>query len=200
MNKQEFLYEITQRLEGLPEREIQRSVDYYSEMIDDRIEDGMSEEQAVKEIGSVDDAVNEILRDIPLKDVIRAKTRNRRKLKTWEIVLLAAGSPIWGSLAICALAVIFSLYVAIWAVVVSFWAVLFAFAVSGLAAFVAGWIGLFQIPPALPAAAIGTGLLLMGLALLLVVPMLKLTKVTAKLAKVIVLWIKSLFIGGKKNA
>ena len=57
MTKQEFIDEIKSRLNGLPEEEIQKSLDYYSEMIDDRIDDGMEEEEAVGEIGSVDDAV-----------------------------------------------------------------------------------------------------------------------------------------------
>ena len=47
MKKQEFIEEIKLRMEGLPEEEVNRSIDYYSEMIEDRIEDGMEEEEAV---------------------------------------------------------------------------------------------------------------------------------------------------------
>ena len=43
MNKQEFLTEIGRRLEGFPPEEIERSKEYFLEMIEDRMEDGMSE-------------------------------------------------------------------------------------------------------------------------------------------------------------
>ena len=45
MNKQEFLTEIGRRLEGFPPEEIERSKAYFLEMIEDRMEDGMSEEE-----------------------------------------------------------------------------------------------------------------------------------------------------------
>ena len=85
MKKQEFIDEIRMRMEGLPEEEVSKSIDYYSEMIDDRIEDGMPEEEAVEAVGTVDDAVKEILDNIPLTKVIKAKTKPSRKLKVWEI-------------------------------------------------------------------------------------------------------------------
>ncbi|MBR3245408.1 MAG: DUF1700 domain-containing protein [Parasporobacterium sp.] len=200
MDKQNFLNGIRERLQGLPEEEIRKSEEYFSEMIDDRVEDGMTEEQAVEEIGSIDDAVSEILQDIPLMDVIKAKTKNRRKMKTWELVLLIVGSPIWVPVLIGLAAVALALYITIWALVISFFAVDFAFAISGIALFLGGIVGIFQISPSFGFTAIGSGLLLSGLTLLLFVPLIKLAKATAKLARVFVLWIKSLIIGGGKNA
>lgn len=200
MDKQNFLNGIRERLQGLPEEEIRKSEEYFSEMIDDRVEDGMTEEQAVEEIGSIDDAVSEILQDIPLMDVIKAKTKNRRKMKTWELVLLIVGSPIWVPVLIGLAAVVLALYITIWALVISFFAVDFAFAISGIALFLGGIVGIFQISPSFGFTAIGSGLLLSGLTLLLFVPLIKLAKATAKLARVFVLWIKSLIIGGGKNA
>ena len=35
MNKQQFLTEISSRLKGIPEHDIKKSLDYYSEMIAD---------------------------------------------------------------------------------------------------------------------------------------------------------------------
>ena len=46
-----------------------------------------------------------------------------RKMSTWEIVLIALGSPLWVPLLIAALAVVFSLYVSLWSVIISFFAV-----------------------------------------------------------------------------
>ena len=40
MTKKEFLDELKKGLLGIPEEDINRSIEFYSEMIDDRIEDG----------------------------------------------------------------------------------------------------------------------------------------------------------------
>ena len=47
MNRKEFLNEVERRLHGLPAEDISKALDYFGEMIDDRTEDGMSEEEAV---------------------------------------------------------------------------------------------------------------------------------------------------------
>lgn len=202
MTKQEFIDEIKSRLNGLPEEEIQKSLDYYSEMIDDRIDDGMEEEEAVGEIGSVDEAVKGILEDIPLHTVIKAKTKPQRKLKAWEVVMLILGSPIWVPLLIVAIVLIFVFYLLIWVLVIVFFAVDLALFLSGIAAVTVGIAGFFypQLTIAGSFALIGAGLILIGGSVMLFIPLIKLAKVTGKLAKKIVLWIKSWFVGRKKNA
>ncbi len=197
MNKQQFIDEIKLRVEGLPEEEVTKSIDYYSEMIDDRIEDGMTEEEAVEAVGTVDDAVKGILENIPLTKVIKAKTKPSRKLRVWEIVLLVIGSPIWFPLLVCAILLLVLFYCIIWICVIAFFAVDLAFIAGGLAAFIAGVIGLFHMGPTYPLLAIGAGLFLLGGGLMLLIPLIKLAKVTGKLAKVIVLWIKSWFVPKK---
>lgn len=47
MTKSDFLDLLREKISRLPEWEAAKTVVYYSEMIDDRIEDGMSEEEAV---------------------------------------------------------------------------------------------------------------------------------------------------------
>ena len=51
MNKTEFVNQLSAGLMGLSQEDIKRSVDFYTEMIDDRIEDGMPEEEAVAALG-----------------------------------------------------------------------------------------------------------------------------------------------------
>ncbi len=65
MNKQEFLKALWMRLSDLPREDLEKSLDYYNEMIDDRIESGLSEEAAVLAVGSVEDAAKQILKDYP---------------------------------------------------------------------------------------------------------------------------------------
>ena len=40
MNKAEFLAEIRRKIQGLPQSDIEKFLDYYAEMIDDYTEDG----------------------------------------------------------------------------------------------------------------------------------------------------------------
>ena len=111
MNKNQFLIALMAKLNGLPYEDIERSVGYYSEMIDDRIDEGMSEEEAVAALGSIEDIATQILGETSLVSLLKQKFKKRR-LQTWEIVLLAVGSPIWLSLLAVAFACVISLYAA----------------------------------------------------------------------------------------
>ena len=51
MNKTEFLDALRHALGKLPSYEVEQSIAFYAEMIDDRIEDGMSEQEAVAALG-----------------------------------------------------------------------------------------------------------------------------------------------------
>ena len=137
MTKTEFLSELKKGLSGLPEEDITRSIEFYIEMIDDRIEDGKTEEEALADIGAVKDVVSQILSEIPISKLIKEKVK-RRRLGALEIVLLALGSPIWLSLLVAAFAVIISVYAVIWSIVVSFWAVFAAFVGGSLGGIAAG--------------------------------------------------------------
>ena len=109
---------------------------FYSEMLDDQMEEGLSEEAAVAAVGPVDEIVRQIIADTPLAKLAKERMRPRRQLKAWEIVVL--GSPLWLSLGLAAIAVIFAFYVVLWSVSVSLWAVfasLAVCAVGGLPAF-----------------------------------------------------------------
>lgn len=129
MTKQDFLQALTTRLSGVPEKELNEALAYYEEMIDDRIEEGMNEADAVAAVGTPDAAADQILSNISMRKLVRERVKPKRRLATWEIVLLLVGSPIWASLAIAALAVFFSLYVVLWALDVVAWAVGASFAI-----------------------------------------------------------------------
>ena len=54
MNKKDFLFSLEKALSGLPKEEVEERLAFYDEIIEDRVEDGLSEEQADMEIGSLD--------------------------------------------------------------------------------------------------------------------------------------------------
>ena len=65
MNKTEFLDALRHALGKLPSYEVEQSIAFYAEMIDDRIEDGMSEQEAVAALGSVHAIAAQIVAETP---------------------------------------------------------------------------------------------------------------------------------------
>ena len=57
MNKQEFLAGLQKGLSGLPQEDVEERLTFYGEMLDDRMEEGLSEEEAVAAAGSVEEIV-----------------------------------------------------------------------------------------------------------------------------------------------
>ena len=114
MTKIKFLLTLNEKLSGLPKEDVEERLNFYSEMIEDRMEEGLSEEEAVAAIGSIDEIASQIVDDIPLSKIAKEKIKPKRRLRAWEIVLLAVGSPLWLILALAALIVIISLYTVIW--------------------------------------------------------------------------------------
>lgn len=114
MNKIEFAAELERLLQDLPEEERKRSVDFYSEMIDDRMEDGESEEAAVAWLGSPRSVADGIMENAA------GNISRRRKIDPWMIVLAVMASPIWLPILVSAAAVVLSLFVSVWSVILSF--------------------------------------------------------------------------------
>ncbi len=123
MTKQEFLARLRRGLSGLPQHDIDENLAFYSEMIDDRMEEGLLEEEAVSAIGSADEIIAQAIADIPLLKIAKERIRTKSRLKAWEIVLIILGFPIWLSLGVAVATIILSLYVSLWAVIISLWAV-----------------------------------------------------------------------------
>lgn len=138
MTKQEFLTRIAEKLDTLPRQEVSERLAFWGEMIDDRMEEGLSEEDAVAAVGSVDTVVTQIVADIPLVKIAKHRIKRRKRLHVWETVLLWVGSPIWLSLLISAFAVVLSLYASLWAVVISLWAVFGGLIGAGIGGVVGG--------------------------------------------------------------
>ena len=190
MTKNEFIAELRKRLSGLPEREIEERIGFYSEMIDDRIEEGTSEEAAVADIGPIDGISDGIIRETPIITLAKERIKPKRTLRTWEIVLIVLGAPIWLSLAIAALSVALSLYIAIWSVIVSLWATFGSFVAAAPATVIIGIVCAFTESGPAGLALVGAGLLLAGVAIFLFFGSLWATKGTVILTKTLVMAIK----------
>lgn len=195
MNKKEFLALLKKKLSGLPQEDMDERLAFYAESIDDRLEEGLTEAEAVAQMGSVDDISAQIMSDIPITRLVKERVRPKRRLSALEITLLVLGSPIWLALLISLFAVILSLYAVIWAVFISMWAIAAALIACAVCCPVAGILLLFRGEAAQGLVLISAGLVCAGLAVLLFPACRACGKGAWLLAKKLTLGLKKLFIG-----
>lgn len=191
MTKIKFLLLLNEKLSGLPQNEIEDRLGFYGEMIEDRIEEGMLEEDAVAAIGNVDEIADQIISEVPLVKIAKEKVKPKRRLKAWEIVLLVVGSPIWFSLLIAVFAVAISLYVSVWALIISLWSVFASLVGIALYGIVAA---LLNHASTAGLAFNGAGIACLGLAIFMFIGCKALTKAILLFTKKTVLTIKKRLI------
>ncbi len=146
MTKKEFLKRLKKGLSPLDRYERQRISDYYAEMIDDRVECGKTEEEAVEEIGSPEVIAIRTLKEAGV-DADESESWLRKsdgKIKTVWLVLLIAGAPLWFGLACGLLGIALGLVGAVFGVCVGLVCACVGSAVGGLASFFYGFYAIFQ--------------------------------------------------------
>ena len=175
MTKQAFLTALRERLDGISDSDAERWVSFYSEMIDDRMEDGMSEAEAVANVGDVDDAARQIriqwefsenqdrsseTTERKAEQLSSEYFKGRYKLRNpWAVgFLFPFLLVLW--------AVSFSLLTAFWSVLVSFYAACGALSLSGCIAQVVGIALIFLRSPAFGLVVIGAGMFAVGFSIL----------------------------------
>lgn len=191
MTKHEFLTALQKKLSGLSEKEANERIQFYSEMIDDRMEEGLSEADAVAQIGCIEETDLQGTYDCGHGSTDRIKDKKTHKTSALTVVLLILGSPIWLSLLISAFAVIISLYAVIWALDASLWAIFGALAGCFIGGMIHGAVMLTSTSMGL--AVIGAAILCAGLAIFTFLGSVYATYGCAKLCRVTVLAISRLF-------
>ncbi len=195
MNKQEFLNQLRLGLRGLPQEDIEERINFYSEMIDDRIEEGLSEAEAVKEIGPVGDVVSQILSDTPLRKIVKEKIKPKSPINPWIVVALILGSPLWFPLLIAVIAIVLSAYIVVWSVIISFWAVFVTLVASWLGVIVSAVYSLISGRILAALAMIAIALLSAGAAIIMFFVCLGATRGVIWVTKKIVVGFKHMLIG-----
>ena len=101
MNKQEYLDTLRAELEKQSITNIGNMIEYYDEMICDRIEEGMSEEDAVRSMTPIPEVVREAVLDKSVPSLVKDRVKmSREKAQKsgngwlW-IVLAIVGFPVW---------------------------------------------------------------------------------------------------------
>jgi uncharacterized membrane protein len=194
MTKAEFLAQLQAALSRLPQSEIDHSLAFYAEMIDDRIEDGISEQDAVAQLGSVEQIAAQIISEAPFVPRTVAKAKSKPSNMTLIIILLIVLSPIWFPLGLSVFFTVLGLYISIWAVIIGLWAAVLALGIAGFACLGATIYLIITGHPLTAVLSAGAGLLCLGLGVFGFIGMLALTKLFCKFTVFISLKIKSLFV------
>lgn len=167
MKKDEFLNRLSGALSPLEKMERIRTVQYYRESIDDRIEEGVDEEQAVSEMEDIGTIATRTLEDAAVRGMLK---KEGRPVSTALIIL---GFPVWLPILAALAAVLLSMYVVAWSVIISLFAVVAALGLSGVAGIFAMCLyagthfitALFLLGAGFICAALGIGLFFPSLAL-----------------------------------
>lgn len=171
MNKQKFLAELERALDRLPRKDRKKTLDFYREMIDDRLEEGLTEEEIFAEIDAPEAIAEQVLSELPAKP--------RKKLSVGVIILLILGFPLWLPLLIAAAAVVLAFLICLFAAEL-------AFVLGGVAGVLGGLILLILGKPYAAWAMAGPGLVCLGLAI-------PLSFLCVWIAKALWRWIKKRF-------
>ena len=187
VNKMQFLRAVREKTVHLPPSEVNRLLEYYNEMIDEAVEEGLSEEEAVDRLGTWEEICAQIeefrtsepqpieaIKEEPAKEpknpIPEKKPKKRISLPMWAVVLLILTSPVWGaivlSLSIAVFAVIVSLVVIGGALVISLFAVVRSLAVVGVVGIPAAVVLFFTGSIATGLLSLGGGLVCGGFAIL----------------------------------
>lgn len=129
MKKKEFISELQKLLSKFPAREVRERLIFYGEMIDDKIEEGLTEEDAVASVGVPNDVAAQISDEIKAQ---KKKANKRRRLKPWEICVLILGSPLWIAFLLAAAAVVISIFAVMLSVNIVLWALEIPFFIFSL--------------------------------------------------------------------
>lgn len=192
MNKESFLAELDRCLSQLPEAERKKHLSFYSEMIDDMTEDGISQQEALDKLGSASAIAKGILEETPLPLLVKTKVKPKNGWNVLTVVLLILASPIWLPIACALFAVIIAVYAVIWSVVAAVFAVCLAFVLSGIALIASPF---FMLPTGfMIMMVIGGGLICIGIGIFTLLAGIAAAKGMAKLTVLFAKSIKSLFI------
>ena len=133
MNINQFIDRLARKLSSLPEQELKQTIDYYYEIISDKMNDGMSENEAIDSLGSIDEIAASILSDTSTLKTDSSKTKVKESNQTnWKSIITSATAIIWIPILIGLIGAAIGLYVSLWSIVISFGATSLATGVGAL--------------------------------------------------------------------
>lgn len=116
MNKQEFFKILRKKLYAFDVSEVDTIIGYYNEMIEDKKDTGMSEEEAIASLGEINKLVTQISADL----VVTRSDEQRKPLSNIWIILGICASPILLPIGIVFVAVTFTVFIVMISLLLAF--------------------------------------------------------------------------------
>jgi uncharacterized membrane protein len=200
MNKSEFLSELKRKISDMPYNDVEKTIQYYGEIIDDRIEAGEKEEDVIASLGSIDDISKNLHVDQPMGTIIRqkieqAKTKVSHDSTTQILLIIVAilTFPFWFPIITTVLSLFFTFYIVIWSLVIAVGAITIASLVSGIALLICSPAA-FVMGASNGLLFVGAGILLLGLSIFMIYATYYSAKGAVKLGGAFLRGVKSLFV------
>ena len=193
MTKADFLQLLERALSQLSEEERRANLEYYSELLDDMLEEGMTEAEATAKLGSPAAIAESILQEMPLSKLVSTRMKPKSGWTPLAIILAVVGSPVWVPLLLAGVAVVAALFVSIWALAAVAVVVVLALALAVIAVPVLA-VRTAALTLPLGLLLLGGGLVLLGLCVLGGLMAVELCKLLAQLTVLLAHKIKGLFI------
>lgn len=166
MNKTEYMKTLTHSLRRLPKEDYDKAIDYFEEYFADAGPE--NEQQAIEDLGSPEEAANELIIDLAVKNAQEPpKTVKRGLSALWIGILGVCAAPIALPVAFALLAVMICLVVVALLLIFCLFLAAVAVVASGIIGFFGGAVLLFSTF-ADGLATIGTALFTLGAGLLIV--------------------------------
>ena len=167
MNKTDFMLQLNNALHKahVPQNEARDAVQFYAECVDERVEDGATEAEAIEGLGSIDSIVESVVADLPkaARGIGRLDSGN----KALKVILLVLTFPVWGSILVSLALVAAALIAVLWSLLAAAAALWIACITAGLAGIAALVHGAANGAGQAGALGFGIGIALSGLAVVL---------------------------------
>lgn len=160
MTKREFLKKLRSLLHEMDRKERERTIKFYDEMISESIDDGITEHDAVANLGNIYKIAGDILAE-NLGNGQHAARKSSPGLKVLNVLLLIIGFPLWFPVMLLVLAVFLGCLLVLCVPLILLLALLFIVFTGGLfTSFAVGSVLIVWILK------LGAGLILIGLFIL----------------------------------
>ena len=126
MTKDEYLSELRAGLAAFSKDEVDRAVSFYEEMVDDRVEAGVSEEEAVGSLEPPAEAAARIISEMSAVPRAAARLRSPETPRSWSVAFIVAvviGSPVWIPLALGVIMAVIGCFIGLFGLLVAVWAI-----------------------------------------------------------------------------
>lgn len=178
---EEFLQQLKSALAHLPYSEVERVVSYYSENLQDKIEDGVSEEDAIASFGNLDEFVSMIEEEVTITSIVKDKVMKKSKDSNVNKMLIGIiavlGIPIWIGLGGLAIGLGIGFLAVFWSIPFVLGSMYISLAFMSVSGILIGFIRMFTFEFATGLAYFGFGVTASGLVVMFFQPIVQFFRV-----------------------